>query len=223
MKKKLLAGLAMGIVLGGPAASGNAAVLTFDDITTGPGGTFIADGYGGFNWGSMNFIDPIAWGFSTSGYENGTVSGDYVAYSSPASGYFATVSNTLFDFSGAYLTGAWNDGLNIEVTGYLAGSQTGQRTVVVNSDGPTWFDFNFSGIDSLSFRSYGGTNAGAFADNRGEHFAMDNFTYYEAFSEPESYTDPEPYTDPVPEPATMLLFGSGLAGLAGARRRRKKG
>ena len=40
-----------------------------------------------------------------------------------------------------------------------------------------------------------------------------DFLYY-------NFTPPE--TDPVPEPTTMLLFGMGIAGLAGTRLRRNK-
>lgn len=41
-------------------------------------------------------------------------------------------------------------------------------------------------------------------------------------SEPTSKPNPSPPPEPVPEPGTMLLFGSGLTGLALYRRKRRR-
>jgi hypothetical protein len=74
-------------------------------------------------------------------------------------------------------------------------------TVIVDDDAPTYFNFNYVGIDRLEFNSFGGIDAGT--PGTGTQFAMDNFTY-----------------SVVPIPAAVWLFGSGL-GLLGWIRRRK--
>ncbi len=196
--KKFLTFLCLVFLIFGVVASAGATVLTFDDVSATAQDAYIPDGYGGLNWGNMALIHQDM--HPVSGYNNGTVSGDYTAFN-PYS-RVEIVSDGFFDFNGAYLTGAWNNGLNIEVTGLFGGTELYNTTVVVDADGPTWFDFNYKGIDELVFRSFGGDPAGY--SLRGTHFAMDDFTF-----------------TATPEPATVFLLGSGLTGLAAFGRKRK--
>lgn len=192
-----------------------ATVLTFDDIAINKSGfppyeTPIMNGYGGLNWSNFYALAPDL--SNNNGYVNGIVSGDQVAFN--YYGNPAAVSSSPFDFNGVYLTAAWRNGLNVTVTGSLSGTLLYSRTITVNTSGPTWIAFNFNGIDSLSFDSYGGTNAGLLGDNGsggkvigdGTQFAMDNFTFSQAA--------------PVPIPAAFWLFGPGMAALIGFALRR---
>ena len=166
----------------------NASVITFDDLPD-PGSTdlFIPDGHAGFSWENFHYINGSVW-HPGSGYENGTISG-YVAYNGHADDATMVISSvSAFDFQGAYLTSAWNNGLNITVNGYANNALIDTQTVVVDTTGPTWFDFDFIGVDSLEFQSFGGVGAGL--GGGGEHFVLENFTF-------------------VPEPMTLSLLALG--------------
>jgi hypothetical protein len=188
------------------AGVAHASTLTFDDI--GIGGN-IPSGYGGLQWGPFsNYLtatDNPSF-FANSGYENGVVSGDFIAYNQWDEDI--TVSGPTFDFNSAYLTSAWNTGLSITVTGKLGAATLYSQTVVVNTTGPTFFTFDFLGIDQLIFDSFGGvSDLFPQYEDDGHHFVIDNIT----INEPAAA---------VPDGGTALaMFGLGMLGLGAIRRR----
>ena len=200
----------------------NATVLTFDDLTdiipTNEQAPIDDIGiYGGLHWNNMLYTDPDEFNFhldniGNSGYENGLVSHDHVAFNS--GGNQATIFGDVIDFEGCYLTGAWRDGLNINVQGFKAGALLYEETVVADSTSATWFEFNFLGIDTLVLSSFGGIAHGYTAGDSGGSivldgtmFVMDDFTFE---------------TTPVPEPASIIMVCLGLTGPFFLRSRKRR-
>jgi hypothetical protein len=187
--------------IGPPLLRGD--VLDFEDVLAENG--YIPDGYGGLDWANFGVMRGDC--NPGSGFDTGTVSGDYVAFNAWAKPASIT-SSGIFDFDGAYLTAAWRDGLNITVAGYENDSLLYSTTVVVDTTGPMWFDADdkYNGINRLEFDSFGGTDV--FLNSSGEHFAMDDF----------EFTRSDPISNPSPG---ALLLGSIGAGLVGWLRKRR--
>ncbi len=165
-----------------------ALVVTFDDLpaTSEFDGNPIPNGYGGLNWDNFFYLTTPTFATNPSGYQFGTVSSPNVAYN--GFGEPATVSNvslvgSTFNFNSTYLTAAFNNGLNILVEGFLGGTTKYSTTVTVDTTSPTLFNFDFLGIDSLRFTSFGGVDVGY--GGFGTQFVLDNFTYdFETVPEP---------------------------------------
>lgn len=197
--------LALSVLLSlgfGFSINSQATVITFDDLPATEVDT-IQSGYQGLNWGN-EFWTSVAYinknTLPGTGFANGVVSGSYTAFNNFAT--TSTITGDIFNFNGTYLTAAWNNGLQVEVNGFLNNVLLFTQTVILNTSSAQWFDFNYTGINKLSFRSWGGTptNPG----EGGEHFVMDNFTINETAAVPES------------SPLALLLLG--LAAIAIGRR-----
>jgi len=196
------------LTLSAGVGKAGASTLTFEGLSSNPCCDLIPSGYGGLNWSNMGVINGFTYAGGTSGYRNGLISGSYVAFNeSGGQGDALDITATgTFDFDSTYLTAAWNDGLSIQVRGYNNGVLLYDNTLVVDTAASTLFTFDYLGIDDLRFNSFGGVNHGY--PGAGTQFAMDNFTFNERTS--------------VPEPCSLLLLCTGLAGLAGCRWRKAR-
>lgn len=141
-------------------------LVNFDTLVDGDP---IPNGYKNLDWNNFYTLNAVT--YTSSGYTNGMVSPNNVAYNgwgNPAD-FSATKA---FSLRSAYLTAAWNNGLSIDIRGYNGGTLVNSQTVTVNTTSPTKFTFNWRGLTRVLFTSSGGTDAG-YAGG-GEHFALDD-------------------------------------------------
>lgn len=199
-------------------ATARAETLNFDDLSDNGSGTQITTAYGGLNWSNFYVVNTTDYYNNTkqhSGYDVAAVSPSNVAFNGFGNAATMSVSSTsAFTFNSAYFTAVWNDGLTINVTGSLAGQTLDTATFTVNTSGPTFKSFDWTGIDSLTFSSSGGTQAYGFNFYDGTQFAMDDLTIDEPLA--------PLVATPLPSSAfagLALLGGFGLILLA----RRRKG
>jgi hypothetical protein len=188
-------------------------IVNFDDITTSGGWAMLPTNYGGLAWAGP---DPDSgWEVATYtlysgsyGNTNDTVSGPNFAYNDTGSLTMRTYNLT--DFALGYLyADSWryNNGLansqssqNLTLTAMNEGIVVG--TYFVDFSGPAGMRLIDPGWDNLAMDELRFT-----ASAQGSWWRLDNMAYVPNFV-------PSPINGVVPEPASMLIMGLGIVGMA---------
>ncbi|MDY0874210.1 VPLPA-CTERM sorting domain-containing protein [Dongia rigui] len=180
----------------------NAATLDFESLGAPGAPAKIADGYGDLQWNNFYVVDGHRYDadFPNNGYITGASSGIYVGLNGFGEAASLSSSST-FDFISASLTAAFNEGLQLDIAGFRNGAQLYAQTVTLTTQMYATLLFNWTGIDELTFVSYGGKPVYGVS---GRQFALDDLNVVQT-----------------PLPAALPFLATGLIGLGFAARRRR--
>ena len=143
--------------------------ISFDDSAS-TDVTPVGAGYHLLNWNTFYFVKGA--NYPNTGYDAGTVSQPFAIYSLGGSTP-STISAGMFDFLGATMTAAWNDGLNVEIKGYYKGTLLYDEIHGLSAVTPITISFSYYGVDQVEFTSSGGTQHPGYATS-GPEFVLDD-------------------------------------------------
>ncbi len=168
----------------------------------------LEDGYWGFNWSSDKYGDENSdnpyW--ASLGWHMFMPGIDGLAYM-PTTEFSMMSESGYFDILNMNVGSYFYNGQDVYAAGFLDGKLMYDMALVI--DNAMWsspLSFNFFGIDHFALWSgEGGSAYDPAVVGFAHELCVDNISYNRS--------------EPVPEPATMILLGSGLLGLAGFRKK----